>query len=214
MFGITMNIEHNGRTVLLRAASKDDLPELVKYFASMKIHMFTQGMFAQTYENELEWYEKNRKDPESCLWLIQPDGYDKPIGVTGLHNLNNRENTCTSGIIIWDTNWWGKGVATSAHIGRTYFAANFLNRFTIRSCVRTANVASRRALERVGYTNWGEEPLDDFRDGKWLSTYHLTWIRPDMVYCFFPDGVPEMYKPGIEKAVKILELARTVVIFP
>lgn len=208
-----MTIDHNGRKVLLRAPSKNDLSELVAHFSSMKIHMFTNGLFAQTLENETEWFEKNRKDPDSCLWLIQPDGYDLPVGVTGLHGLVNLGNSSSSGIIIWDPEWWGKGIASSAHIGRTFFAANFLNRFSIHSSVRTANNASRRALERVGYTVWGEEPCDDFRDGKWLSTYHLIWIRPDMANFLFNGDIPERYIPGIEKSKNALEIAKTEVVF-
>lgn len=213
MFGVRMLIDHNGLTLNLRKCSKEDLPELVKNFDSMKIHLFTNGLFAQTLENEVEWYEKNRKDPDSCIWLIQPVGFDLPIGVTGLHGLNSMEGTCTSGIIIWNQNWWGKGVATAAHLGRTIFAANYLNRFTIRSCVRVENAPSRKALERVGYTIWGEDPVDDFRDGRWMDTYHLIWFRPSSVNIMFPTGVPEKYVGGVQRAKIALELARKEVVF-
>ena len=214
MFGVKMLVNHKGVKVNLRKFSKDDLPELVKNFDSMKIHLYTNGLFAQTLENEQEWYEKNRKDQDSCIWLIQPEGVDVPIGVTGLHGLTTREGTCTSGITIWDQNWWGKGIATAAHLGRTYFAANYLNRFTIRSHVRVENAASRKALERVGYTVWGQEPVDDFREGRWMDTYHLIWFRPSSVNFMFPGGVPEKYLAGIERAKLALELAQKEVFFP
>ncbi len=214
MFGVTMDIDHNGVNVRLRAPSKADLPELVKHFSSMKVHAYTKGLFAQTLENETEWYEKRRQDPDHCLWLIQPNDSEDPIGVTGLHHINNRENTCVSGIIIWEPKWWGKGVASAAHLGRTLFAADFLNRFTIRSTVRVVNEASRRALERVGYTVWGEEPVDDYRSGRWLDTYHLKWFRPSSVNFMFPRGVPEKFLAGIERAKIAMELAHKEVIFP
>ncbi len=213
MFGVTMAVTHKEQEVVLRALSKDDLPTLVKNFSSMKVHMFTKGLFAQTLENETEWYENRRKDSNHCLWAIQPKGSDVPVGITGLHSITNIENSCTSGIIIWDPNWWGKGVASAAHLGRTMFAANFLNRFTIRSTVRVANQASRKALERVGYTVWGEEPVDDFRAGRWLDTYHLIWFRPSSLNFMFPEGIPEKYAQGVEKAKKALELAEKEVVF-
>lgn len=214
MFGINIDVCHNDVRVRLRPATKSDISEITKYFSSMKIHLYTHGLFGQTEENEMEWYEKNRKDPNTCLWLIEPEGHNKPVGITGLHGLSNQENTCTSGIIIWDSSWWGKGIASAAHIGRTYFAASYLNRFTIRSLVRTANRASCRALEKVGYTVWGEEPIDVYRGGVWLSTYHLIWIRPDMISYLFPMGVPAKYEEGIQKATKILELAKNEIVFP
>lgn len=214
MFGMTMIVRHNGVTVKLRSFTKEDIPVLVEYFSSMKTHMNTMGIFGQTLENELEWYEKTRKDPECCTWAIQPEGSDELVGVTSLHGINSRENTCTSGIIIWRQDWWGKGVASAAHLGRTLFAADFLNRWTIRSSVRTANEASRRALERVGYTIWGTEPVCVLRGGEWLDTHHQIWIHPDHAEKLFNRNVPAIYMAGIELAKVALETARREVTFP
>ncbi len=208
MFGINLRVKTERITVDLRPACKEDMKELVKYFSSMKIHLFTTGMFAQTLENEEEWYDKVRQDKDGCEWLIQPDGYDKPIGVTGLGSINSKENSCVSGIIIWDPNWWKKGVASAAHLGRTLFAADYLNRMVIRSCVRSENEASRRALQRVGYTVWGTEPVDDYRAGRWLDTDHLIWFHPEKYQFFYPSGLPEKYAEGVKKAKIALELAR------
>lgn len=209
-----MQVCHKGLTICLRAFKKEDIPVLVEHFSSMKIHLYTKGVFAQTLENELEWYEKNRKDPDSCTWAIVPNGAEKPIGVTSLHRINAFDNSCTSGIIIWDADWWGQGVAGATHIARTYWAACEHNRFVIKSSVRVKNEASRRALERVGYTVWGTEPLTAIRRGERLATHHLIWIHPEHANDLFPEGVPEIFLPGIEKARATLELAKYVVTFP
>lgn len=208
MFGINIKVKTERAEVNLRPACKEDVKELTKYFSSMRIHMYTMGTFAQTQENEEEWYDRVRQDKDCCTWLIQPESYDKPIGVTSLHEINSRENSCTSGIIIWDPDWWGKGVASAAHLGRTLFAADYLNRLVIRSCVRSENAASRRALQRVGYTVWGTEPADDYRAGKWLNTDHLIWFHPEKYHLFYPNGLPEMYVAGVERAKVALEKAR------
>lgn len=213
MFGVTMLVRYKSQEVTLRAFSKNDLPVLVEHFSSMKVHMMTKGMFAQTLENEQEWYDKRRSDPDCCLWAIQPKGSDVPVGISGLHDLTDRRNSCVSGIIIWDPAWWGKGVASAAHLARTMFAADFLNRLTIKSTVRTANVASRKAVEKVGYTVWGEEPTADYRGGKWMDSYHLKWIRPDAVSILFPSGLPDKYTAGVERAKMALEIARNSVKF-
>lgn len=211
MFGVRMLIMHKGQKVTLRAFTKDDMPVLVRYFDSMKIHMYTKGLFAQTLENEIEWYDKNRKDSDSCVWAIQPEGDSEPIGITSLHKLNSRDNSSTSGIIIWNPEYWNKGIASAAHLGRTLFAADYLNRMTIRSSARTVNAASRKALERVGYTVWGTEPRTVRRGGQWLDTDHLLWIRPDVTEILYPEGLPEGLKAGVERARIALETAREVV---
>lgn len=214
MYGIRMIVSHNGLTVSLRPFSREDVPVLVEHFSSMKTHMYTMGLFGQTLENELEWYEKNRSDLDGCVWAIQPDGVDQAIGVTSLHHINDRGNSCSSGVIIWRQDWWGKGVASAVHLGRTLFAADYLNRYIIRSSVRSENLASSRALVRVGYTVWGTEPRSIFRAGRWLDTYNLAWLHPDRIGVLYPEGLPEMYKDGVTKAAIALETARREVTFP
>ena len=177
----------------------------------MKILEYTQMLFGASLEGEMAWYEKVCKDASTCLWAIAtPD--NTPIGVTGLHELN-LSGGCTSGIIIWDQSWWGKGVASAAHLMRTLFATDYLARLTINSCVRVPNEASKKALERVGYTIWGTEPPTVFRGGGYLSTHHLTWINPERTDLVFSAGIPLLYRPGIDKARVALQKAREVVKF-
>ncbi len=209
-----MQVDYKGLTLIMRAIREEDILELVKYFSSMSLHLYTKGLFAQTPKNEFEWDEKNRKDPESCTWAIEPKDLGRAIGITSLHRINAYDNSCSSGIIIWDPEWWGQGVAGVAHIGRTYWAAYEHNRWTINSTVRTENVASRRALERVGYTVWGTEPLTTIRRNKRLAAHHLKWIHPEMADMLFAGQVPEMYQPGLERARVTLALASSVVTFP
>lgn len=214
MYGMNMVVSHNGLTINLRPFAKEDISVLVKYFSSMKTHMNTMGLFGQTLENELEWYEKNRTDPDGCVWAIQPEGSDEPIGATSLHHINSREGSCSSGIIIWRQDWWGKGVASATHLARTLFAADYLNQGIIRSSVRTQNPGSFKALERVGYTIWGTEPRSILRAGKWVDTYYLAWINPERVSVLYPEGLPKKYAAGVKRAAKALEIARREVIFP
>lgn len=208
-----MFVKTDKLNVLLRPGSKEDLPELVKHFSSMRVHMYTQGLFGQTLENEQEWYDKTRKAEESCVWLIQPESSNVAIGVTSLHKVNSTDGGCTSGIIIWDPNWWSRGVASAAHLGRTLFAADFLNKYSIRSSVREDNEPSRRALEKVGYTVWGTEPVDAYRAGMWLNTHQLKWFHPEKYQFYYPNGLPEKFTVGVERAKLALETARKVVEF-
>jgi len=212
MFGLTMRIEMDELGITLRALSKNDLPQVVNGFTSMKVHRWTTQMYAQTLENEEEWYENNRKAQDSCVWGIVPDGSEVPVGVTGLHRIDIH-GSCTSGIIIWDTSWWRKGVATRAHLARTLYAADYLNRLTIKSMVRCKNPASLNALKRVGYSVCGVEPRTFFRDGEWVDSHHLIWLNPQRISLIYPEGLPKEYEEGVVKATESLEKARQFVQF-
>lgn len=213
MFGFTMSIKHKEMEVLLRAPKKQEIPLLVPGFSSLKIQMNTSQTSARTEEDEAEWYEKQRASSDNAVWFIVPKESDQPVGVTGLERLN-LFGSCISGIIIWDSNWWGKGVATCAHLGRTLYAADYLDRSRIDSSVRVVNPGSLKALLRVGYTVWGTEPRSTYREGKWGDTYHLTWFHPERVNLLYPEGVPKCFEEGLNKARSALALAREVVRFP
>ena len=213
MFGINMRSEFDGFGVNLKPLSLPDISVLTEHFSSMKIHMYTQGLYAQPYENELDWYHKNRVDQTSCIWGIVPDGASNLVGITALHNVDNI-GSAVSGIIIWDTSFWGKGVATRAHLARTLFAADYLNRATIKSSARVKNSGSVKALLRVGYNLVGIEPRTAYRSGEYLDTKLFVWLNPYRVSVLYPKGLPKRYFDGVKKAKLALDKARGVVTFP
>ena len=199
--------------VVLRPFSKDEVAKFVPYFNSMAVHKYTMGMFAQTIENEHEWYEKNRQDKTSATWAIVTEGESEPVGITSLHHLDDYFGACSSGIIIFKREWWGKGVASASHLARTMCAADYLGRIVINSQVRSENLGSKRALERIGYTVWGTDPITIQRGGKWLATDSLKWFHPERKTIFFPEGVPDKYLECLDRAKISLDKARQVVSF-
>jgi len=216
MLGMKMQIKQtdkNGELNLwLQPPEESDLPEVAKGFQSLKVNRYTATLFAKIMSDEKEWLEGGRKDKESLIWFLRPEGSEKVIGVTSLHKIS-LGGSCTSGIVIFDPAWWGKGIASRAHLGRTLFAADYLNRFTIKSQVRTVNDGSRKALEKVGYVITGVDPCSDFREGKFLHNYILTWFHPERISLLYPEGLPQEYAEGVKKAKEALQLAREVVTF-
>ena len=213
MFGPFLRVSHEGITVVLSPFSRDDMPVAAKGLSSLEVTMYTNQLFGQTLESEQQWYDKQNSSSDSVIWRISLEGEDTPIGTTGLHGITHPAHTCTSGIIIWDRSKWGKGVASRAHLARTLFAADFLDRYTIRSSVRTDNLASLRALEKVGYTRTGMDPKSGFRAGKFLDTHILSWFNPARVHLLYPEGVPEEYQVGLRRAEAALALGREVVTY-
>lgn len=208
-----MKIELDDLTVLLRPPSKEDLPIVSLGISSLASTLYTHQFFAQPLENELEWYDRHRNERGSCVWgITAPDKEDVLIGVTSIERID-LSNSCTTGIIIWDRYWWGKGVATRAHLARTLFAADVLNRFTIRSSAIVRNEASVKALLRVGYSIVGREPRVAYRQGEFLDLYTMCWFHPERINLLFPEGLPAEYREGVQKASQALERARKVVEF-
>lgn len=208
MLGYPLHIEKDGLAVTLRSPTEDDLTVIVKGFASQRIHLYTLGQGAPSLEKEKEWLSKSEADQNGRTWVIEVD--NKAIGVTGIHGMD-LSGSCESGIIIWDQDYWHKGVASCSHLMRTFYAADFLNRFTIRSHARTVNPGSVNALKRVGYAVTGIQPKTHFKAGEYLDTYVFTWWHPERISLLFKEGLPKEYEEAVSKAQATLDLARQLV---
>ncbi len=213
MFGLKMRIELPHTQVggvELVPIEKRDIRDLTLHLSSMGALEYTlRSYIGANEQDELEWLERVRASRDEVVWGIKPLGHNQIIGVTALHRIDIFGG-CTSGIII-APDWQGKGVATCAHLLRTMFAASRLRREAIHSIVMKPNTASRRALERVGYTVTGEIPLFHFVDGEFVTALTLTWSNPEHIQQLYPNGLPRKYRKGVKKARKTLKKARRLV---
>ena len=210
MFGPRLRVVVDGLGVTLVPIEKKDMDAVIPLFSSLVVHQYTQRYAGVVTEDEHEWWEKMRTDKQQIVWGIKPDGGEVIVGITGIHDIDIFGG-CATGIIIADTKWHGKGVATRAHLMRTMYAADHLARLTIRSDVYVPNEASRRALERVGYMVTGKELRRGFGKGAYRDSYVLSWLHPEKIGVLYPEGLPEEYKEGVDRARVALEKARGLV---
>ena len=185
MFGPRLRVVMDEFGVTLVPIEKKDMDAVIPLFSSLVVHQYTQRYAGVVTEDEHEWWEKMRTDKQQIVWGIKPDGGEVIVGITGIHDIDIFGG-CATGIIIADTKWHGKGVATRAHLMRTMYAADHLARLTIRSDVYVPNEASRRALERVGYMVTGKELRRGFGKGAYsieIRTCCRGYTRRKLAFC-------------------------------
>jgi RimJ/RimL family protein N-acetyltransferase len=203
MFGAKVKILNNNISLTLGGPpTEEDIPEITKGMSDWEILKYLGRNVGTTIKEEREWMERTSKS-DSVIWFIRKEG--RLIGSTGLHHLDNWNGSCTSGCVIWDKSQWGLGVASLAHIVRTWFAAKQFNRLTIGSSVYTPNVASYKALEKVGYIRVGKELRVRFVDGEYIDKYIYTWLNPIFISVLYPQGIPSEYKSALKKAEETLQ---------
>jgi RimJ/RimL family protein N-acetyltransferase len=215
MFGPKFRIEYDGLGISLVPFKKEWTTEMADLMSSHDVHLYTMQTRGFTSEDEQDWFDRTREDKSIYVWGILPDGEDTPVGITNIHGIFFTHNSCGSGITIYKKEWWGKGVASRSHLIRTWFAADVLNRFVISSEVRVPNIASRKALERIGYITSGIQLRDGYRDGKFFDTYVLSWLNPERINLLYPEGIKDKGKKfhcGIERAQAALNKARKMVV--
>lgn len=216
-FPMKLTLEHNP-PIILRPYGADEMGAVSDLISSYEVCRFTATTSSKVAEQESSWYENTYSDDNSAVWAIciaQNDGdtTGKPIGVTSLGFKNNRGS---SGIIIFDRNYWGQGVASRCHRARCFYAHNNLGLKAIDSTVAYPNLGSRKALQRVGYVVTGIEYGKHFADGQPHHLHRLTWVNPvehKWLEFWGVNKPPTKFQKARILAQSALDLARTEITF-
>ncbi len=170
-----------GLVIEMAPFTREEAVIFVDGFAKHSVNRYVSTM-VQTKETEEEWYDKSIKDRSSCYWGIWAieNGKRTLIGNSSLSHITSDKiiRQAVSGIILTNTDYWGKGIASASHKARTYFAFEQLGLHRIKSAVLQANKASRAALERSGYVFVYTERNDAFIDGRQVHLDCLECLNP------------------------------------
>jgi RimJ/RimL family protein N-acetyltransferase len=101
------------------------------------------------------------------VWGLFVDG--QHVGSTGIHRINWRQRRALTGTLIGDRNWWGRGIGGESMRLRTLFAFEELNLEKLVTQVVEGNLASRKALEHVGYRTVGIHRRHGQRWDVWIG---------------------------------------------
>jgi len=203
-------------TVIMRPAQLPaDAEELARLLQDPVVLDFVSLDHSPTANEELEHFEKVGQD-KSFHWMIAvrtQDGTESLVGVSGLHvsEYFGESRRLSSGILLANRAWWGRGVASATHRLRTWHAFNVQGAFAINSCFIEGNDGSGRALAGVGYTQVGRNERSHLVNGQWRDEVLLTCYNPAALPVMWPDGdVPEYILKAVEKTKQALEWAKDI----
>jgi RimJ/RimL family protein N-acetyltransferase len=92
-----------------------------------------------------------------ALAVVTVDG-DKLIGSIGLHGIDLINRNATTGTVIGEKEFWGKGYGTEAKMLLLDFAFNALDLYVIQSKVLAFNGRSLAYGKKCGYEEVGRIP--------------------------------------------------------
>lgn len=177
-----------GLRVELGPFERDDVSQYVDGMQQLDVLKYfgTNGA-AFTTTIEQEWYDGIAKKKDQIYWgiWVVDDGLRRLVGATSLRDIGPHADTqrnlsqASTGIMIADRAYWGKGVASAAHIARAWYAFRQYGLVRLKSAVAQPNHASRRALEKVGYTQVYVERNMLFADGAYVHYDNLECLNPD-----------------------------------
>jgi len=181
-FGPIMKITTPELSLELAPFTREEALVFLKGFERHSVNQYLSAGVAQTKETEEEWYDNMIKDKRSRVWGIWiVDGNKRTlIGSSSLTDmiLDKHIRQATSGSLIVDKAYWGRGIASACHKARAFFAFEQLGLHRIMSAVLQPNAGSRKALERSGYAFVYTERNEEFVNGGLVHKDCLECLNP------------------------------------
>jgi ribosomal-protein-alanine N-acetyltransferase len=143
-------------------------PEVTDYLA--------RGAHPMTLAYEREFLKNVYKGGDRFMLGIYHKGDNRLIGITGLHQLHELNQTAVYGVCIGEKEYWGKGIGTEVLTAVLEYAFKRRNLRNVTLCVLGNNPRGRRCYEKCGFVLVGTYPKHVFKNGMWHDE-HLMIVR-------------------------------------
>ena len=167
-----------GEKVRLRPVEENDLPHFVGWLADREVTRWLAAMGdPPTLDDEYEWYERRRSDPDSVMWSIETvEG--RLAGNVELR-LSAQPRRAEIGIAIHDKTLWGQGLGTDAVRLVLAYAFEELELNRVELTTDEANERAIRCYEKCGFVREGLLRQHRFIDGQFGNTLMMSVLREE-----------------------------------
>ena len=108
-----------------------------------------------TLEAETDWYDGMCRDERQAVFTVYERATSRPIGSTGLHDLNPAHGTAEFGILLGEKECWGRGYGTETARLMLDYGFTVLGLNNIMLTVFSYNQRGLRAYTRAGFREFG-----------------------------------------------------------
>jgi len=141
-----------GDQVALGPVKRDLLPLYQKWFNDFEVtRTLLVQMRSMTLEAEEAWFDRITKSQRDVVFTIYERATMRPIGNTGLHNIDHFNRIADFGMLIGEKDCWGKGYGTESTALMLDYAFNGLGLHNVMLNVFDYNQRGIRAYTRAGF---------------------------------------------------------------
>lgn len=140
-------------------------------------HNLLMGDFPISRIAEEEYFDRNSKlDDRNVAFAIELLSGEH-IGFSGMHQINWKDGSSTTGTVIGAKEHWGKGIGSDAARVRTRYAFEVLGLRYLISAVLEGNDRSLGMLKKAGYVECGRYPKRLWKRGRYIDEILLYVTR-------------------------------------
>jgi len=170
-----------GKRVVLRPLLESDIPSMLRWINDPEVNQYLCIYTPQMEQDQKNWLERVRESQKRGTDLVfaieTSDG--ECIGNMGIHGISWKDRTATTGALIGEEEYWGKGYGTEAKMLLLDYAFNTLNLRKIYSSVIAFNGRSRAYSLKCGYKEEGVRKDHWYRKGQYWDEILLAVFKED-----------------------------------
>jgi RimJ/RimL family protein N-acetyltransferase len=169
-----------GKRVHLRPPTKDDIPSFLRWMNDQEVTQYLASFLPVTEADETEWFDRLQKSKNENIVLVLVDVKSgNTIGVMGLHQISWKDRRATTGAVIGEKAYWGKGYGSEAKMLFLDYAFNILNLRKICSQVLGFNGRSQAYSKKCGYKVEAVLKRHIFKNGEYHDLIHMAVFKED-----------------------------------
>jgi RimJ/RimL family protein N-acetyltransferase len=168
-----------GSRIYLRPLERADAPRLAPWFNDAEIRRNIYQYRPRSFASQEAFLAKMAESEHDFILGIALAEDDALIGVTGLHDIENKNRHAQLGITIGDKEAWGRGYGTEASSLMVGYAFGTLNLNRIWLHVYARNARAIRVYEKIGFRKEGVLRQHGYIDGEYLDTVTMAILRED-----------------------------------
>lgn len=152
---VDQSLRIEGERIYLRPITEEDTDMVLEWRNSKPVVENFIYRKPITREDHLHWLKTRVNTGEVIQFIICDKKTGRGVGSSYMQHIDMQNETAEFGIFMGNTEGLGKGVGTEANALTVSYAFQELGLHKLYSRVLSYNIASRKMLERVGYSEEG-----------------------------------------------------------
>jgi len=173
-----------GKRIRLRSFELSDLDEIMRHWNNMELRNLLGNVDRgpASRNDEEEWIRstwKQRQERRAFTFAIETITDNKPIGGTGLFNIDWTSRSAMTGISIYNPEYWGKGYGQESMNLILSFAFQNLNLNRMELETFDFNKRAQKCYLKVGFKEVGRRRKARFIDNQYRDEIIMDILRDE-----------------------------------
>ncbi len=148
-----------------------------------------------TQEEEATWYDRVATSSSDAAFTIYERAGWRPVGNTGLHNIDYRNRGATFGILIGEADARGKGYGTATARLMLDYAFTALGLHSVMLTCYEFNLAGQRAYRKAGFREFGRRRQCRMMGGRLWDEIYMDCLATE----FESAVLGRVFMPDVER---------------